>query len=145
MTAPAYPAFRFLISVDQQPMAAFTECELPTIELTLEEIKEGGLNTYPHQLPGPRRAAKISLKNGVGKCSLLDWYFTILGGKIQRKSVTISLLNEVQKPVMTWDLEGAFPFRWTGSQLRSADNTIAIQTLELACTEVSISYLGKGK
>lgn len=145
MTTPAYPAFRFLISVDKKPLAAFTECDLPTVELEVEEIREGGLNTYPHQLPGRRKAAKISLKNGVGKCTLLDWYFTILGGTIKRKNVTIALLDETQQRVMTWDLEGAFPFKWTGSQLRSSENSIAIQTLEFVCTEVTISYQGKAK
>lgn len=145
MNIPAYPAFRFLVSVNEQAQAAFTECTLPTIELDVEEIREGGLNTYPHQLPGRRKAARISLKNGVGKCSLLDWYFDILGGTIERKSVTIALLDETQATVMTWDLEGAFPFRWTGSQLRSSDNAIAIQTLELVCSEVAVSYSGKGK
>jgi phage tail-like protein len=143
MTIPAYPAFRFLISVDKQAQAAFTECDLPSIELEVEEIKEGGQNSYPHQLPGRRKAARVSLKNGVGKCALLDWYFTILNGQIKRKSVSIALLDETQQPVMIWDLEGAYPFKWSGSQLRSSDNSIAIQTLELACTEVTISYQGK--
>lgn len=142
-TPPAYPSFRFLISVGQKPQAAFTECDLPTIELDLEELKEGGQNNYPHQLPGRRRAARISLKNGVGKSSMLEWYFSILNGKIERKSMTVALLDEHQQTVMTWELEGAFPFKWAGPQLRSQDNTIAIQTLELACTEVTISYKGK--
>lgn len=140
---PAYPSFRFLVTVDSQPLAAFTECDLPTIELEIEEIKEGGLNTYPHQLPGRRKAVRISLKNGIGKSSLLDWYFDVLGGTIKRKKVTIALLDEVQKTVMNWDMTGAFPYKWSGSQLRTSENTIAIQTLELVCSEVTISYKGK--
>jgi phage tail-like protein len=144
MTMPsAYPAFRFVVKVGDQAQAAFTECDLPSVELDVEEIKEGGLNTFTHQLPGRRKAARISLKNGVGKCSLLDWYFTILKGEIERKNITIALLDETLKMVMTWNLEGAFPFKWSGSQLRSQDNSIAIQTLELVCNQVTISYDGK--
>lgn len=142
MTVTAYPAFRFLVSVDKQAQAAFTECSLPNIELELEEIKEGGLNTYPHQLPGRRKAARISLKNGVGKCALLEWYAAILGGTIERKSVTVALLDETQKQVVAWELEGAFPFKWSGPQLRSQENSIAIQTLELACTNVTMTIKG---
>ena len=144
-TTPAYPTFRFLISVNKHPQAAFTECDLPSIELDIEEIKEGGQNSYPHQLPGRRKAARISLKNGVGKSSLLEWYFTVLSGTIKRESVTVALLDSMQDTVMTWELEGAFPFKWTGPQLRSGENSIAIQTLDLVCTDVSISYKGKGK
>lgn len=150
MTAPAsrayaYPTFRFYISVNRSPQAAFTECDLPDIELDIEEIKEGGQNDYPHQLPGRRKAARISLKNGVGKSSLLEWYFSVLDGKIERKNVTVALLDSLQDTVMVWELEGAFPFKWTGPQLRTHENTIAIQTLDLVCTNVSISYKGSNK
>lgn len=144
MSISAFPAFRFLVSVNDQAQAAFTECTLPTIELNVEEIKEGGLNAYAHQLPGARKSARVSLKNGVGKCALLDWYFEILGGAIKRKNVSIALLNETQETIMAWDLQEAFPFKWSGSQLRSSENAIAIQTLELVCSEVAITYSGKG-
>jgi phage tail-like protein len=142
VTTPAYPAFRFLVSVDQKPQAAFTECDLPTIELEIEEIKEGGMNVYTHQLPGRRKAVRISLKNGIGKSSLLEWYFDVLGGTIKRRNVSISLLDEQQKTVINWNMADAFPYKWSGSQLRSSDNAIAIQTLELVCSEVTISYKG---
>ncbi|MCB8967249.1 MAG: phage tail protein [Ardenticatenaceae bacterium] len=56
------PTFRFLVSVEGIPQGVFTECTLPSIEWEIEELKEGGLNTYVHQLPGMRRSAKLILK-----------------------------------------------------------------------------------
>ena len=72
---PITPAFRFVVSVDGEAIGAFTECALPTVEWETEEIKEGGLNTFVHQLPGRRKANKITLKNGVGVAQdLVNWY-----------------------------------------------------------------------
>ncbi len=140
LRARANAAFRFLVSVDGENQAAFTECALPTIEWEVEQLKEGGLNTFVHQLPGQRKPATLSLKNGVGKSALLDWYLECMAGTPSRKSVTVTLLNVAREPVMVWSVDGAFPTRWEGPQLQSDARTIAIQTLELACGEVTASY-----
>ena len=133
------PAFRFVVDIDDNRLAAFTECTLPVIEFEVEEIKEGGLNAFTHLLPGRRKAARVSLKNGVGKSELLDWYVEVMGETFNRKSVTITLLDSKKEDVLTWQINGAYPVKWTGPQLKSSDNTIAIQTLELACGEITVS------
>ncbi len=140
MRDTAYAAFRFVVSIDGEGQAAFTECALPTVEWDIEQVKEGGLNTFVHQLPAQRKPAKLSLKNGVGKSALLDWYLECMGGALTRKTITVSLLDAEKETVMTWHIDGAFPTKWEGPQLRSDANTIAIQTLELACGEVTATY-----
>jgi phage tail-like protein len=132
-------SFRFVVAVDGSPTAAFTECTLPTIEWDAEMIKEGGLNTYVHQLPGRRKQTTITLKNGVGIASdLMAWYIATMNEKFKRRRVTITLLNRYHAPIMVWHIENAYPRKWTGPQLQTDENTIAIQTLELACGEVII-------
>lgn len=140
MRSAAHAAFRFLVSIDGEAQAAFTECALPTVEWDVEPVKEGGLNTYVHQLPAQRKPATLNLKNGVGKTALLDWYLESMEGAPSRKSLTITLLNAEREPVMVWHVNDAFPLRWQGPQLQSDARTIAIQTLELACGEVTASY-----
>lgn len=134
------PAFRFVVSVEGEAIGAFTECALPTVEWETEEIKEGGLNTFIHQLPGRRKASKITLKNGVGVAqNLVDWYIDSLTEDFSRRQVTIELMNSKLETMMTWDIGGAYPTRWSGPQLRAGDSTIAIQELQLACGEVSVT------
>jgi len=133
-----FAAFRFLVDVEGKTQAAFTECTLPAIDWELEEVKEGGLNTYTHQLPGRRKAAKITLKNGVGKSELVDWFIQTLSENFTRKSVAVSLLDLSSKPIITWNLADAYPVKWTGPQLQSDSTSVAIQTLDLACGEVSV-------
>ena len=133
-----FAAFRFIVDVEGKTQAAFTECTLPVVDWELEEVKEGGLNTYTHQLPGRRKAAKITLKNGVGKSELVDWFIQTLSENFTRKSVAVSLLDLSSKPLITWNLAEAYPVKWTGPQLQSDSTSVAIQTLDLACGEVSV-------
>jgi len=132
-------AFRFVVAIDGNPLGAFTECTLPTIEWEVEEVKEGGLNTYVHQLPGRRKSTRITLKNGVGIASdLLVWYIKTMDEEFSRRRVTVTLLNSLFIPIMVWHIEDAYPLKWTGPQLKTSDNSIAIQTLELACGEITV-------
>jgi phage tail-like protein len=133
------PAFRFIVEISGATLGAFTECSVPVIEWEIEEVKEGGLNTFSHQLPGRRKGGKITLKNGVGSSTLFDWYQQTMGETFERKKITVSLLNSKLETVMSWNLDGAYPAKWTGPQLKSSDNSVAIQTLELACGEVTVS------
>lgn len=142
LRALANVAFRFVVDVGNDRQGAFTECGLPAIEWDVEELKEGGLNTYVHQLPGRRKAGRISLKNGVGKCSLLDWYLETMKEQFSRKTVTVTLLDPMLKPIMTWNLSEAYPIKWAGPQLKTDNNTIAIQTLDLACGEITVQFGG---
>ena len=137
----ANPTFRFIVSIDGISQGAFTECTLPSVEWETEELKEGGLNTYIHQLPGRRRGAKLTLKNGVGSSDLMNWYRDTMNEVLRRRNITIKLLNAKDKlndPIMTWNIQGAYPTKWTGPQLNSGENSIAIQTLELACGLVTM-------
>ena len=133
------PSFRFVVEIGGAPQAAFTECSVPVIEWDLEEIKEGGLNTFTHQLPGHRKGAKMTLKNGVGSTLLFEWCIQTMSETFERRPVTVTLLGSTKKKVMSWDLADAYPVKWVGPQLNAGDNGIAIQTLELACGEVTVS------
>jgi phage tail-like protein len=132
-------AFRFVVAIDGVQVGAFTECVLPTVSMETEAVKEGGLNTYVHQLPGPQRAAKITLKNGVGiPTPLISLYKAAMSEQFRRVNVTITLLNPMLIPVMILNIRDAYAATWTGPQLRSDGNTVAIQSLELVCGEITV-------
>jgi phage tail-like protein len=145
MLAQAHPAFRFVVKVDGETNGVFTECTLPTLEWEVEEVKEGGQNSYVHQLPGRRKATRVTLKNGLGKDDLKRWYLMGLThgvSKEYRKTVSITLLDSMHKTVMVWNIANAYPVKWTGPQLKTDSNTIAIQSLELICGEITVSDSG---
>ncbi|HMT20650.1 MAG TPA: phage tail protein [Promineifilum sp.] len=135
----AHPAFRFLIDVGGDTQGVFTECTLPSVEWEVEEVKEGGLNAFTHQLPGRRKGTRVTLKNGVGAGGLMSWYLQTMTGNFERRSITINLLDSQMKTIMTWVLEDALPVKWAGPDLKASDNAIAIQLLEFAGGEVAIT------
>jgi phage tail-like protein len=143
-TVVAFPGFRFVVDVGNNEKAVFTECTLPVIEWETEELKEGGINTSTRLLPGRRRSAKLTFKNGIGNPEMLQWYLKALSGEFSRRSITIRLLDlKKEKAIAVWNVEEAFPVQWTGPELRAGDNTIAIQTLQLACGEIKVEIPGK--
>ena len=130
--------FRFVVEVNGERQAAFTECALPDIQWQVTALPEGGLNTYTHQLPGRRKPGKLTPKNGVGKSELLDWYLNQMDEAFERKSITVTLLNSMRQAVMSWHLAEAYPVKWSGPALESGAAAVAIETLEFACGEIRV-------
>ncbi len=48
------------------------------------------------------------------------------------KDVTVSLLDEKHAPLAAWSFVGAYPVKWSTSAFNAQQNTLAIETLELA-------------
>jgi phage tail-like protein len=137
------PSFRFTVDVGGVRQGAFTECTLPTMEWEVEEVKEGGLNTSVHQLLGRRKAARVTLKNGIGKEELGHWYIKGINEfkanpQGIREHVTITMFDVKHQPILIWDIQDAYPVKWTGPQFKTDSNAIAIQTLELVCGEITL-------
>lgn len=64
---------------------------------------------------------------------LYDWRRKIMGGKDDRRPVTIHQLDAAGgRVVNSWRLEGAWPCRWSGPTFNAAGTGIAIEELELA-------------
>lgn len=140
LLAESHVAFRYVVEVDNKRVGVFTECELPTIEWETEEVREGGLNTHVHLLPGQRKAARFSLKQGIGNGPLIEWYRKALENQFVARKVTVALQDVEGNMVATWVMNDAYPIKWTGPQLKSDANTIAIQSIEFACGRVSVDF-----
>lgn len=128
--------FRFSVDIGGKNwLGVFTECTLPAIEWNVEEIKEGGRNDYIHQIINHRKASKVTLKHGLTKkYELMSWYAEMMDENYQnyKKTMTITLMDSEHKPVLRWNFEKAFPTKITWPELKTGDNAVAIQTLELA-------------
>jgi len=133
--------FRFALDLGKGKgwAGVFTECKLPDVAWDIEQVKEGGQNTFIHQLPGQRKPGNVTLKYGLTKqYELLDWYADMMSEDFKETSrtVTITLLDSENRPVLLWNLHNAYPVKVTWPELKASDNAVAIQTLELACGRV---------
>jgi phage tail-like protein len=112
---------------------------MPSIEWETKEVKEGGLNTYVHQLPVRRKPSKVTLKRGLIRDAFLDWYTEIMNEDFTnaRKTVDITLFDSQHNAVLKWTCQKAYPIKWSGPDLKAGDNAVATETLELACAAVT--------
>lgn len=61
---------------------------------------------------------EVTLKRGLmGSVDLFTWLKTVREGRVDKRNVRITLLDEARQPVMTWTLRNAQPKKWTGPTL----------------------------
>lgn len=130
---------KFHVEVGQIKEAVFKECSGLEVSTDLIEYYEGGLNEYPHKLPGRTKLSNVTLKRGFTTSNeLFNWYSEmesdLLQGKsITRKQVTIKLYSTLNnEDLMSWTLNDAFPVKWVGPVFNAGDAAVAIETLEFA-------------
>ncbi len=59
---------------------------------------------------------------------------------IERRDLTISLLNEEHEPIVTWKVKNAYPCKVEGPSLNSTGNEVAIESIELCHEGLNIEY-----
>ena len=130
----AIPSFRFMVIMGGIPMALFTEITLPTLQVETTDIWEGGQNEYQHHLPLRVNAGNVTLKRGItSMMEFMEWYKLVQEGDIvnAKKDVTVVFFNVAHIPTIVWNFRDAYPIKWSGPQLTSSSQDIAIEELEL--------------
>lgn len=129
-----FVAFRFEVKVGDFAVAGFSECTGLTIETDVHDYQEGGENTYVHRFPTRTKYVNLVLKRGIVDRTLFDWYIALTRGDVRRHRVTITMRDPAgsSDPVAEWELQRAFPVKWQGPDLNATQNTIAVETLDLA-------------
>lgn len=126
-------AFNFLVEAPEIGKANFSEVSGLTAEVAAIEYREGGENALTvHKLPGLIKYSNIVLKRGISRdLGLWNWFKSIVGGQLQRATVSIKLLDNQRQPVAAWVAREAWPCKYAGPNLDARDNDVAIETLEL--------------
>ena len=135
-----HATFRFSVQIDGIDEAVFSECSLPSMEVEVLEHKEGGYNAGVHQLPGRVKSGRITLRRGVTQSNeLLEWYGDIAKGELEKaqRQISVVMYDSTLSEVMRWNFDRAYPVKWTAPTFKTSDSAIAIETLELAFSEVS--------
>ena len=128
-----FAAFRFSVVFDDLPECGFSDCSGLQVELESQEYIEGGLNTHTWKFPTRAKQSNVTLKRGVINRMLWDWLRDIATGNMKYRSGTITVFDlEGRAPVMKFQIEKAFPVKWTGPELSATQNNLAMETLELA-------------
>lgn len=113
----------------------FTECT--GLEVTTEKIeyRDGASKEYHKiRMPGMQTFGDLTLKRGIfaGDNEFYAWWNTVALNTIERRDITISLLNESHEPVVIWKVKNAWPTKVTSTDLNASGNETAIETMVLA-------------
>ena len=135
-----YPNFNFAVDIGGGGEIAFAEVELPSAEIDVIEYREGADRTNAiRKLPGRVRYGNVVLRRGIdGGLDLWNWFKAVRDGQLERRNVTITLLDESRAPVQQWRLRDAWPTKYDPSDLNAKGNEVAIELLELACESIDI-------
>ena len=118
--------------------------EVSGLDMQSEEIKYRHGNSPVFsviKMPGMVKVGNVTMKKGVFKSdnSFWDWFNQIKMNTIERKTVTISLLDEKGAPTMVWTLANAWPTKITATDLKSEGNEVAIETIEIVHEGLTIA------
>ncbi|MBS1630601.1 MAG: phage tail protein [Bacteroidetes bacterium] len=127
------PKFHFLVQWGGSRLG-FSEVTGMDIQVEAIEYRDGYSPDYSKiKMPGLHKFSNITLKRGTfeNDTEYYTWIKTVNLNKVERRDVTISLLNENHEPVITWRVHNAFPVKVQASDLKADGNEVAIETLEL--------------
>lgn len=128
-----YMPFNFLVEIDGLLTGGFREVEGLESSIELTSHPEGGQNAYVHQLPGRAQFPNLVLSHGLTDLdTLYNWYESAARGVIQRRNMTIMVLDYRRLPAMWWDVRDAFPVKWRGPTLDAASGgEVAVESIEI--------------
>lgn len=130
----------FIVEVDGMEIGRFLEVSGLQVDIAVEELAEGGENSYVHKLPGPMSWPNMVLKRGVMQNdNFLQWLskssgeqFSAQGNKLSRSTAAITLVSADGTRLRSWDFDGAFPVKWRGPTFAASAHEPAVEELEIA-------------
>lgn len=162
----AAPAWKYYVEILGVIAAEFDECSGLGMEREIKRVREGGTNDFEWLVPGHISFSNIVLKHGITYSrELWRWFShgtldgqvfglnTIPGGSMALKllhkrgihlphgtNMSIILGTVDGKKAKHWDVTGAIPVKWTGPDLNTGSDQIAVETLEIAHHGLDLSF-----
>ncbi len=140
------PVYRFSVSfVGEKKEDEYQFSEVSGLDLECHPIVYvDGLGAKA--MPGKFQYFNITLKKGVirGQSKLYTWITSITHNTVEKKNITISLLNyeDSSSVLSTWTVINAFPIKLSSPTFDATANEVAIESLTLMADDLKIVYTG---
>ncbi|SFR54054.1 phage tail protein [Anaeromicropila populeti] len=131
----AYPhgRYRYKVEIDGLQAGGFSEVTGFDASIDVIEYREGDMVQTPMKVPGLKKYGNITLKKGLADSKVLyDWMIAGVNGAVQRKTITITLLDETEAAVASWQVINAWPSKYTAPDFNATSSEIAVESLEIA-------------
>lgn len=128
-----YKVFQFVVEINGTQVGGFSEVTGLEVRTEVDEYREGGVNDYVHKIAKETRYQNLTLKRGItDSTELWEWHQQVVEGDIERKTVSVVLLDSQRQEKWRWVFLDAYPVKWNGSDLSATGNTVAVESVELA-------------
>ena len=121
---------------------SFQEATGLQAESPIIEYRVGGKEIHTMKLTGLLKTSNLILKKGIfdgdkALRTLFDpVYLNTFTDETNKFDILVELLSESGAHVMDWNIKQACPIKFTGTDLKSTENAIAIETMEFSYEEI---------
>lgn len=140
-----YPltTLHFSVSWGEGESTNFSEVSGLTMEREVVEYRGGAdPQNSTYKQPGLSKFSNVTAKRGIGRegaiAGLYKWFNNSATVGVDRRNVTVMLLNEEAKPVMVWQIRDAWPVKLEGPGLKSTGTDVAVESVEFACEGIEV-------
>lgn len=133
MASTPYGKFRYKVEIDGLEAGGFSEASGFDASIDVIEYREGDMVQTPMKLPGLKKYGNITLKKGVADSMVMyEWMIAGVEGEVERKTITITILDETETATASWQVINAWPTKYTAPDFNATASDVAIESLEIA-------------
>ena len=133
MATYPYGKFRYTVEIDGITAGGFSEVTGFDASIDVMEYREGDMVQTPMKIPGLKKYGNITLKKGLAdSIALYEWLDKGVTGEVERKTITVTLLDATENAVASWRVINAWPVKYTGPDFNAPSSEVAVETLEVA-------------
>jgi phage tail-like protein len=125
-----YRGFRFVVEIDGTVAGGFQSVSGIERQTHVEPYHEGGVNDFERQLVVRTTYPALVLKRGLVDSRLWDWHQDVIGGTVERRVISVILLDDAGEEAWRWICDAAFPAKWTGAELDAMSDKLATESVE---------------
>jgi phage tail-like protein len=128
-----YKNFKYQLEMEGLNVGGFSEVSGFDAAYDVIEYREGNMPATPMKMPGLIKYGNVTLKKGVtNSTELFQWLKSGLEGGPDRKTVTLTLLDEAGAPAAAWRIMDAWPMKYNAPDFNASGSEVAVESLELA-------------
>lgn len=135
-----YRVFRYKVEIDSITAGAFSDISSFDVSVDVAEFRYGNTpRTTVRKFPGLTKFGNVTLRRGIlGGLDTLSWILSVASNGIsgptgiQRKKVTITLMDDSGHDGPKWELLNAWPVSYQVSDLKATSSDVAFEALEIA-------------
>ncbi len=135
-----YAGYNFSVELDGITRAGFRNCSGLESTTSASPYREGTDRVLSsRKIPGLLNHGDITLSRGVtADDKLWKWREKVMTGQVERHNISISLLNDVGEPKITWNLFECWPTQWSGPSFDASSDEVAVEQLVLTYERIEV-------